>query len=64
MTTKVTVEANHGWPVKVIPVNPKTGEWYGNVREVPAGAIETFYIHSDQDLIIHEIQPDEKKDAN
>jgi hypothetical protein len=63
MTTKVTVEANHGWPVKVTAINPETGnpvsEHAGTV--VPANGALTFYVHRGQDLLVHEIQPNETK---
>lgn len=58
MTTKITVHALHGWPVKVEKLNPHTGKEIIPPRIVPAGASEDFYIHSDLDLRIHEIQPD------
>ncbi|NTJ63526.1 hypothetical protein G6M50_38150 [Agrobacterium rhizogenes] len=61
MTTKVTVEANHGWPVKVEGLQPGTNEAvphsYGGI--VPAGEKREFYVHSTLDLRIHEVQPDE-----
>ena len=61
MTTKVTVEANHGWPVKVEGLKPETNEpiphGYGYV--VPAGETRTYYVHSSLDLRIHEVQPHE-----
>jgi hypothetical protein len=61
MTTKVTVEANHGWPVKVIAVDPKTGNWLDHgVTIVAAGNKRDFYVHNTLDLIVHEVQPDEK----
>lgn len=61
MTTTVTVKANHGWPVKVTGVDPKTREpTMGNYGgTVPAGETQDFICHSHMDLIIHEIQPDE-----
>lgn len=59
MTTTVTVKALHGWPVKVTSVDSVTG-----VRQsaptVAAGQERDFYVHSNADLIIHEIQPDEQ----
>ena len=61
MTTKVTVEANHGWPVKVISVDPKTGNWLSEGAIVPANATQVFYVHSSADLIIHEVPPEEDK---
>lgn len=60
MTTQIDVKANHGWPVKVTGVHPKTGEdipHYGGI--VPAGETRTFHCHSTMDLRVHEIQPDE-----
>jgi hypothetical protein len=61
MTTKVTVEANHGWPVKVDGLQPGSNETvshsYGCI--VPAGEKREFYVHSTLDLRIHEVQPDE-----
>lgn len=64
MTTRVTVEANHGWPVKVQFVNPKTGGAVGPERIVPPAAKEEFYIHSTMDLRIHEVQPGEGSEAD
>jgi hypothetical protein len=58
MTTTVKVAANHGWPVDVTPVNPVTGE-LGTVHRVEKNRENTFYVHSGQDLLIHEVQPDE-----
>ena len=60
MTTKVIIEANHGWPVKVMQVDPAT---LGiNTSIVEANTTREFYIHSNSDLYIHEIQPEEKSD--
>ena len=64
MTTRVTVEANHGWPVKVQFINPKTGNTVGPERIVPPAAKEEFYIHSTMDLAIHEVQPGEGAEAD
>lgn len=55
MTTKVTVSANHGWPVDVTPLPLGVGP----VTQVPAGESRDFYVHSQQDLLIHEVQPHE-----
>lgn len=65
MTTKVTVEANHGWPVRVIAIDPRTNEpiGAGTGSVVPADGAMTFYVHSRQDLRVHEIQPDEIEPA-
>jgi hypothetical protein len=59
MTTTVIVKANHGWPVRVTakPVAPATGD--DRVEVVDAGNERSFIVHSTQDLLIHEIQPDE-----
>lgn len=59
MTTKVTVEANHGWPVDVTSKTPN-GEFLSKTR-VPANEKRDFYVHSSQDLEIHEVQPEEIK---
>lgn len=62
MTTKVTVEANHGWPVQVDGLDPKTGKktnWHHPL--VPAGETLVVYVHSSMDLRIHEVQPDEAR---
>jgi hypothetical protein len=55
MTTRVTVYANHGWPVdvKMLDASGTT------VRRVPAGETQEFSVHSSRDLHIHEVQPNE-----
>lgn len=58
MTTKVTVFANHGWPVEVTLVDPRTGQPSGPFR-VDAGAQADFHAHSGADVRIHEVQPGE-----
>lgn len=64
MTTNIVVKANHGWPVKVTKLDPKTGaELEHSPAEVVAANTErTVYCHSGMDLLIHEIQPDEAKE--
>jgi len=57
MTTKVTVFAAHGWPVDVTAITP-SGARYKPVRVQP-GETRDFYVHSTQDLLIHEVQPSE-----
>ena len=60
MTTTIVVKANHGWPVDVKGISPKTGddiETYSH--RVNAGETREFICHSSMDLRIHEIQPDE-----
>jgi hypothetical protein len=57
MTTAVVVQANHGRPVRVTSrYLSKTVAYDDAVRVVPAGIVETFYIHESLDLIIHEMQ--------
>lgn len=63
MTTKVTVEANHGWPVDVF-AHDKPADAEGNttgtlIARVPANGKQDFYVHSHRDLFIHEVQPAE-----
>lgn len=58
MTTTVTVKANHGWPVRVTPA-AIDDSYVGEPQIVPAGEERDFYVHSGQDLVIHEIQPGE-----
>lgn len=58
MTTKVTVDAHAGWPVKVETINPKTGEVDG-VHIVPPKTTADFFIYDTRDIRVHEVQPDE-----
>lgn len=60
MTTSVIVRANHGWPVDVTPIDPKTGAPLNvSSSRVEAGCEEVFYVHDGKDLYVHEVQPDE-----
>lgn len=60
MTTKVSVEAHHGWPVDVKAISPETGEYIDTYSvRIEAGATHAFYIHSGMDVRIHEVQPGE-----
>ena len=61
MTTTVIVKANHGWPVSVMQVDPKTSETIGLPVTVEAGKTQEFVVHSSADLHVHEIQPEENK---
>lgn len=63
MTTTVIVQANHGWPVDVTPKRPDGAEAGPTVR-VAANSEKTFYVHSSQDLLIHEVQPENPKVAD
>lgn len=58
MTTKVTVSANHGWPVDVTHLSID-GAFIDRKSRVPAGETADFFVHSGQDLLIHEVQPAE-----
>jgi hypothetical protein len=58
MTTTVIVKANHGWPVAVTPIDTKTGEKRIAVSVAP-NTEQMFHVHSGQDLLIHEVQPEE-----
>ncbi len=57
MTTTVTIKAAH-WDVAVTAVSTKTGE-RSPAPTVSKGETRDFYVHSDMDLLIHEIQPGE-----
>lgn len=59
MTTRVTIYAGHGWPVKVQQKDPKTGEDIGQIIIVEPGTTMEYCVHSGADLLVHEIQPDE-----
>lgn len=57
MTTKVTVDAHAGWPVKVTTVDldsqgnaTTTGE-----TTVPPNTVQDFYVHSHRELHIKEM---------
>jgi hypothetical protein len=54
MTTQVTVNANHGWPVKVIRIDDKTGNWIGDPEIVAPHTVKDFYVWDGQDLLIAE----------
>ncbi|NEI70973.1 hypothetical protein GR212_15420 [Rhizobium lusitanum] len=56
MTTTVIVQANHGWPVDVTVIDTATNEARTTAR-VPKDHEVPFYVHSGQDLLIHEVQP-------
>lgn len=58
MTTTITVKAGHGWPVDLTVIHPETGA-AGATTRVPANTTQDFYVHSGQDLLVHEVQPAE-----
>jgi hypothetical protein len=57
MTTKVTVDAHAGWPVRVTTLQD-TGHQV--IVTVEPNAVQDFFVHSGNDLRVHEVQPDEK----
>jgi hypothetical protein len=57
MTTLVVVKANHGWPVDVTAV--KDGAPFAPAKRVAPNMEESFYVHSGQDLLIHEVASNE-----
>ena len=57
MTTKVTVDAHAGWPVRVTRITPDGGHT-DNI--VAANTVQDFHVWDGQDLRIHEVQKDEK----
>lgn len=65
MTTTVIVQANHGWPVDVTPkqFNAAGLAVDGQTIRVLPNTEQVFYVHSGQDLLIHEVQPEEPKAA-
>ena len=58
MTTEVRVFAGHGWPVDVTAISRPDGV-KGPATRIAAGTHGTAYVHSGQDLLIREVQPDE-----
>lgn len=59
MTTTITIKAAH-WDVSVISIDLKTGK-ESAAPTVAKGEHRDFFVHSGQDLRIHEIQADEAK---
>lgn len=57
MTTKVTVDAHAGWPVKVEAVDfqPDGYEKKHEIGIVPSNEVRDFYVHSSRKLIITEM---------
>lgn len=56
MTSKITVEANAGWPVAVTCIQ---SEWAKSTEIVPPDEERIFYVRSTVDLHIHEMQEEE-----
>ena len=61
MTSTVVVKVNHGRPVDVTPTVPKTGiPLTAYAFHLAAGDEVSLVVHSGQDLLVHEVQPDEQ----
>jgi hypothetical protein len=54
MTTTVTVDTHAGWPVKVVRIDDKTGNWIGEAEIVAPHTKKDFYVWDGQDLLIAE----------
>lgn len=59
MTTKVTIDAHAGWPVKVVRINPDTQERLDEDAYpdeiVQPGEVREFYVHSTMALEVYEM---------
>ena len=57
MTTKVTVDAHAGWPVRVVKVQLNEDGTRGSLSEetVLANTVQDFYVHSHLELEIKEM---------
>lgn len=59
MTTKVTVDAHAGWPVRVTALDIMGGEGPGAretvLGEVEAGGKRDFHVHQGRKLLIEEL---------
>lgn len=64
MTTKVTVDAHAGWPVKVEAIDQypdQTEPTHSELGIVKPGEVRDFYIHSARQIVVTEMarQPQE-----
>lgn len=58
MTTKVTVDAHAGWPVKVEAIDQFPGEAEPKTSElgiVQPGEVREFFIHSNRRIVVTEM---------
>lgn len=55
MKSTVIVQAHHGWPIDVTPIDLATGE--GDVTRVARNTERTFHVASGHDLRVHEVSP-------
>lgn len=56
MTTKVTVDAHAGWPVRVEAVD----NYHGEIKQTELGIVppfekHDFYVHSNRQLVVTEM---------
>lgn len=58
MTTKVTVDAHAGWPVRVTAIDTRSdGEETSHILgEVPANEKQEFYVHDSRKILIEELK--------
>ena len=63
MTTRVTVDTHAGWPVKVIRIDDKTGNWLYEPEIVAPHTVKDFYVWDGQDLLIAEVTEAGRVDA-
>lgn len=57
MTTKVTVDAHAGWPVKVtqVTLDQKGNETTSSTTTVPPNTAQDFYVHSHMKIAVEEM---------
>ena len=57
MTTKVTVDAHAGWPVRVTKITfDSTGETGRSDEVVKPNTTQDFYVHSNMRIAVEEMQ--------
>ena len=54
MTTKVTIDAHAGWPVKIVFNVPGKDDVDDREEIVPANTVRDFYIHDSQNIVLIE----------
>ena len=56
MTTKITINAHAGWPVRVTSLSTN-GDF--TARTVAPNTVQEFHVYEGTDLRVHEVQPNE-----
>ena len=58
MTTKVTVDAHAGWPVRVVAQDKAQdgSVYHTELGIVPPNEKRDFYVHSTRDIIVSEME--------